>query len=243
VWHAAGAWIRPRRLVAAWLAEPGVRWRGGSRVEAIERRDALWHVLGASGTVLAQASLVVVAAALGSAPLLADLPAVHPVRGQVSWDLLGDAAAFAPTPVNGNGHVLPRVQLEEGLAWLTGSTYGHGDDDATIRQQDQLANLERLRSLLPDAAQRLEAGFAAGTVRAWSGVRCASGDRRPLMGELAPGLWVSTAMGSRGLTFAALCAELLAARLHAEPLPLPVRWAAALDARRHAGLRPSRAAP
>jgi tRNA 5-methylaminomethyl-2-thiouridine biosynthesis bifunctional protein len=35
-------------------------------------------------------------------------------------------------------------------------------------------------------------------------------------------------MGSRGLTFAALCGELLAARLHGEPLPLEQRQADAL---------------
>ena len=35
-------------------------------------------------------------------------------------------------------------------------------------------------------------------------------------------------MGSRGLTFAALCAELLAARLHGEPLPVERRLADAL---------------
>jgi tRNA 5-methylaminomethyl-2-thiouridine biosynthesis bifunctional protein len=175
--------------------------------------------------------------------LLADLAAVHPVRGQVSWNLLGDTPALAPTPVNGNGHLLPDVRLEAGRAWLTGSTYGRGDADGSTREADQLANLDRLRRLLPGAAARLENDFAAGTVRAWRGVRCASSDRRPLVGELAPGLWVSTAMGSRGLTFAPLCAELLAARLHAEPLPLPVRLAAALDARRHAPVTPSRAAP
>ena len=39
-------------------------------------------------------------------------------------------------------------------------------------------------------------------------------------------------MGSRGLTFAALCGELLAARLHGEPLPLPASLAGALDAGR-----------
>jgi tRNA 5-methylaminomethyl-2-thiouridine biosynthesis bifunctional protein len=63
-------------------------------------------------------------------------------------------------------------------------------------------------------------------------VRCASTDRRPLAGEVEAGLWVSTAMGSRGLTFAALCGELIAGRLHGEPLPLPARLAQALDPRR-----------
>ena len=35
-------------------------------------------------------------------------------------------------------------------------------------------------------------------------------------------------MGSRGLSFAALCAELLVARLHGEPLPVEQRLADAL---------------
>jgi tRNA 5-methylaminomethyl-2-thiouridine biosynthesis bifunctional protein len=53
-------------------------------------------------------------------------------------------------------------------------------------------------------------------------------------------------MGSRGLTFAALCAELLAARLHGEPLPLDRRLALALDATRHSnkiGIVESQPAP
>jgi tRNA 5-methylaminomethyl-2-thiouridine biosynthesis bifunctional protein len=40
-------------------------------------------------------------------------------------------------------------------------------------------------------------------------------------------------MGSRGLTWALLCAELLAARLHAEPLPLPNPLALALASDRY----------
>ena len=41
-----------------------------------------------------------------------------------------------------------------------------------------------------------------------------------------------TALGARGLTLAPLLAELLAARLNDEPLPLPARLVAALDPRR-----------
>jgi tRNA 5-methylaminomethyl-2-thiouridine biosynthesis bifunctional protein len=45
----------------------------------------------------------------------------------------------------------------------------------------------------------------------------------PLPSAQAAGVWVCSGMGSRGLTFAALCAELLAARLHAEPLAVEQR--------------------
>jgi tRNA 5-methylaminomethyl-2-thiouridine biosynthesis bifunctional protein len=66
--------------------------------------------------------------------------------------------------------------------------------------------------------------MAAKTVRLWSGTRCVTHDRLPLVGPLeaspSSGLWICTGMGSRGLSLAALCAELLAAYIHSEPLPL-----------------------
>lgn len=242
VWHGAAAWIRPRALVGAWLAEPGVQWRGRTRVDRIERCEGdRWQALDAAGSVLAQADIAVLAAALETAGLLpapADPAArpvrLHPVRGQVSWNLLDEGPALADHPHNGKGHFLPDVGLPEGRAWLSGSTYVHADRSRDERREDHLANLERLRLLVPEVAQRLAPQFEQAQVRAWTGVRCTSGDRRPLVGGIEAGLWICTALGSRGLTFAALCAELLAARLHGEPLPLPPRLAAALDVARPA---------
>jgi tRNA 5-methylaminomethyl-2-thiouridine biosynthesis bifunctional protein len=172
---------------------------------------------------------VVVAAAHASGPLLAGAVTTHPVRGQVSWALHdGSEAALPPFPVNGHGHFLPRVPQPEGTIWLTGSTYGRDDADAAVRSEDDAANLERLRELLPVVGEALAARFEDGSVRSWAGVRCVSADRRPLLGEVRPGLWVSTAMGSRGLSFAALCAELMAARVNGEPSPVEEPLAQAL---------------
>lgn len=235
-WHDAAAWIKPAALVNAWLAQPGIAWRGGAAVQRIAREGDAWSLRDAQGSEPARADLVVVAAALASAPLLHDRLALMPVRGQVSQGWCEADADLPPWPVNGHGHLLPRVPLGTGgttrMAWLSGSSYGRGDADASVRDADQAANLERLRQLVPRTAASLESQFARGAAAAWAGVRCASRDRRPLVGLLAPGLAVSTAMGSRGLTFAALCAELLAARLHGEPLPLPARLADALDVAR-----------
>ncbi len=231
-WHAAAAWIKPAALVDAWLAQPGIAWRGGVAVRGIARDTDGWRVTDAQGADCAHADLVVVAAALGSAALLDQRLTLHPVRGQVSWGRHDGAAQLPPWPVNGHGHFLPAVPLAGGMAWLSGSTYGRGEMETDVRAADQQANLERLGQLAPRAAADLQAQFARGEVHAWTGVRCASRDRRPLVGFLAPGLAVSTAMGSRGLTFAALCAELLAARLHGEPAPLPGRLADALNVAR-----------
>jgi tRNA 5-methylaminomethyl-2-thiouridine biosynthesis bifunctional protein len=236
IWHPQAAWVRPGALVRAWLSEPGIRFQGDTRVERLipvqpDRLDAApaWQAHDESGRVVANASLVVVAAALGSAHLTEGKLRLQPVRGQVSWGLHTATAPLPPFPVNGNGHLLTRIPLEDGLAWLSGSSYGHGELGTEVRQADHAANLARIRALLPAAAQALAPAFSSGTVRAWTGVRCASTDRRPLVGMLAPGLWALTALGSRGLTFSALCAALLTARVGGQALPLPADLAAALD--------------
>jgi tRNA 5-methylaminomethyl-2-thiouridine biosynthesis bifunctional protein len=229
-WHDNAGWIEPAALVRSWLRQAGVRFLGNCQVTAVRPEGTSWRVQPSAGAEPLTADLVVVAAALGSASLLEARVQVHAVRGQLTWAARrSEAGTLPPFPVNGEGHFLPDVPLLERGAWLTGSTYGRADADASVRGEDTSANLQRARTLLPAAAGSLDAAAAHGELRAWAGVRCAASDRRPLVGELAPGLWVSTAMGSRGLTFAALCAELLAARLHAEPLPLELRLARALD--------------
>ncbi|CAA9395376.1 MAG: tRNA (5-methylaminomethyl-2-thiouridylate)-methyltransferase / FAD-dependent cmnm(5)s(2)U34 oxidoreductase [uncultured Ramlibacter sp.] len=229
VWHAAAGWIKPAALVQAWLSQDGVQWKGRCNVTRLEQRQRRWHALAEDHKTIADGDLVVVAAAAGSAALLQGRLRLQPVRGQVSLGTGGSTPAWPAWPLNGNGHFLPSVPLAQGRAWLSGSTYVRGDTDLVHRHEEQLANLARLQALAPEVAEPLAAAFNAGQVAAWTGVRCASSDRRPLVGEIEPGLWANTAMGSRGLTFAALCAELLAARLHGEPLPLPAKLAAALD--------------
>lgn len=202
------AWISPAALVEAWLAQPGISWRGNARVASLDELDA---------------PLVVVAAALDSRELLGGRVALHAVRGQIMWGPRDASLELPAQPVNGNGHFIATP-----VAWYCGSTYSRGEEDTSIRDDDTAANMARLRDLLPSVAAQLEGH----DVRSWAGVRCASKDRRPVVGEVRPGVWVSTAMGSRGLTFSCLAAETLAARLHGEPLPVDARLAAAIDVAR-----------
>jgi tRNA 5-methylaminomethyl-2-thiouridine biosynthesis bifunctional protein len=202
------AWISPSALVHAWLAHPAITWRGNTRVGSA---DSL------------RSGLVVVAAANASQQLLGAAMGLNSVRGQIMWGSRDESLRLPPTPVNGNGHFIPTPH-----AWCSGSTYGRGDDDTSVRAEDTAANMARLRELLPSVAAQLESR----EIRSWAGVRCTSRDRRPLVGEVHPGLWVTTAMGSRGLSFCTLAGELIAARLHDEPLPVDSRLASALDVRR-----------
>jgi tRNA 5-methylaminomethyl-2-thiouridine biosynthesis bifunctional protein len=241
-WHHRAGWIKPARLVDALLAQPGVEWRGGVQVARLERDAATghWTVLDAQAQPLAQASMVVLAAGYASRLLAnAKLP-LQAIRGQMSWGLrqAADNSVFPDFPVNGNGSFIPAVPSGGQTMWLAGAGFQRDREDSAIDPQDQQANLERLQTLLPSVAARLAPSFQDGAVQAWAGVRCASPDRLPLVGPVDavrhPGLWVNTAMGSRGLTFAVLGGELLTAWLHGEPLPLENRMAQVLAPQRFA---------
>ena len=75
-----------------------------------------------------------------------------------------------------------------------------------------------------------------GELQAWASIRCTSPDRLPWVGpvdsENLPGLWLCTAMGARGLSWALLCADLLGSWAAGEPLPLKISHARALLAHR-----------
>ena len=237
LWHVQAGWIKPASLVKAWLASPGVEWRGDAVVSRWVRQDGQWQVLDAAGQELARAELLVLAAGYASRALAESSGkrlALQAVRGQVSWAWHepGIADALPPFPVNGYGGLIPAVPLAHAsgrLAWMTGSSFERDNASAETRPDDAQHNFSRLQTLLPAAAHQLADQFERGQVNAWAGVRCATPSHLPALGPLeGPDLWLCSGMGSRGLTFAALCGELLAARLHAEPLPLSRRLADAL---------------
>lgn len=264
VWHASGAWVRPAPFIAALVAPPEIAqritWQGDTEIARIERSGCDWVLLDANDTPRAQAPWVFLATGAGGASLCAPYFApqsLRPLRGQVLWGTLdGDTPALAPHPVNGHGYFIP----DAAGIWTLGSTFERGHTElpktAHALQQGQQEIAQRLHTLLPKVAQQLGPHLGVGTnadtptdsasakVQSWCGVRCAAPDRRPVVGaidaEALPGLWISTALGARGLAHALLCAELIAAQLHAEPLPLEAKLAQWLQARR---LHPSEPAP
>lgn len=244
LWHAQAAWIKPARLVQAWLKQSGVTFRGDTKVDRLQRAGTSWQLLDRDGKLLASASHVVLANAADAPRLLAplglatQLPTLQEIRGVMSSGLRqpGDENALPPFPVNGLGSLIPAVPTEDGLAWYAGATYEDATQSPAPASEHHRTNLDKLRTLLPAAAQQLAPSFTLETGRGWGGTRCVSTDRLPLVGPLQEGtqptLWISAAMGSRGLSFAMLCAELLVARLGAEPWPVEASLARALHARR-----------
>ena len=252
IWHHQGAWLKPAALINAWLRWPGVTFQGNSQVANLRRQDKVWELRNATGELLCCAERVVFANACGAFDLLQNmkqhhtdwsglwphLPAKQGMRGMLSWGLhqAHTAAQFPPFPVNGSGSVVPRIPSDRGEAWFMGSSYQPESQPERADQTNHIGNLAHLTQLLPSLAAQLAPAFEAGTLNHWKGTRCVTADRLPAVGPLEncaqPSLWLCAGMGSRGLSFSVLCAELLAAQFGAEPLPVEARLARNLNALR-----------
>jgi tRNA 5-methylaminomethyl-2-thiouridine biosynthesis bifunctional protein len=253
LWHAQACWLKPAALVQAWLAHPGISFAGSAKVAVLVRDGDCWQLHDQQGLVLGRSSLVVVANAVDSAALFqhaqddvrldADLQdkltALQAVHGTLSLGTYAEVIeGLPPSPVNGNGCFIPHLPGPRGEQWAAGSTFETDALLAADTRAQHAANMARLRQLVPLGEIDLADTLDRGPVQQWSATRCVTHDRLPLVGPVntgeapGPGLWLCIGMGARGLSFSALCAELLAARLGAEPLPIEFSLSRSLDCNR-----------
>lgn len=219
--------IQPEKLIGALLQTPGIECLD-VHVDRIQRRDGQWQVLDARGEVLAQASQLILAGAQGTQDILIRsqylepemrLAAMHPLGGEIT--LLPDTALAAGPRciVSGDGYVLPALDGQ----CVVGSSYIHGAQQVEPSLDGALGNVARAAGLLGQPG--LAEAFNISRVRAltgWAGWRAVLPGRLPAVGPVAhtEGLWTVTGFASRGLTWASLAGDLLAASLNGEPLPL-----------------------
>jgi len=253
LWHAEALWLKPQAFIRACLSTSGVTLRCEAAVQRLHFEAGQWQALDAQGQALASSELLVLCNAIDAARLLSQakdatadplspaarraLMGMRPKYGSISSGPAVDLPNPPALPVHGQGHFLPAVPNAQGLQWLAGAGF---EADAKASDADcHRANLARAAGLLPSLGGHLQAQYESGQLGLWRGQRCVSHDRLPLVGPTTTGgdagLWMCLAMGARGLTFAALCAELLSARLMGEPLPLPKRLARLLDVQRLQG--------
>jgi tRNA 5-methylaminomethyl-2-thiouridine biosynthesis bifunctional protein len=219
----AGAMVvRPAAILQAWLGETT-----RTRIAALEPSDGAWRLRGEDGELVAEAEVICVAAAMGSAALAPGL-SLTPVRGQSSF-----AARFAWNQATAFGaYAIPTRDLA-GDGVLFGATHDRGETTSEIRPADRDRNLLAVAAVLPSLAARLSRTPLAD----WSAIRATTTDYLPLAGPApgcGPGLLVLTGLGSRGFCLAPLLAEHLAAVVMGHPSPLPSPLAELVDPARFA---------
>ena len=252
--YPTGGWVEPAALARSFVERAGarVRFQGGTDVHTLRRHAERWEALDAQGRVIDAAPVLVVANASAAARLLpeARLP-LQTTRGQLSWIEVALAPPGLATrlPMAGAGYLLPP---HEGRI-VFGATSTPDDPDPDVRAVDHQANLAQLERLTARPC-RIEVSQLSGRT-AW---RCAAPDRLPVIGAVPalapqawagatrldqvrfvprePGLFVYTALGSRGITWSALGAQVLAAAIDGDDgvAPLEASLRDAVDPARFA---------
>jgi tRNA 5-methylaminomethyl-2-thiouridine biosynthesis bifunctional protein len=241
-WYPRSGWLRPASVCRALVAHPNIRLLEDCGPVALAREAQGWRVSYGDRQAHAAACVIIAAgtASVQMAPL-AWLP-VQAIRGQTTqlpstpdFDQLRAALCH-------EGYIAPARNGEHCI----GATFNLDDAEPTPRGDDHGDNLARLARAVPawrDILAELDPASLGGRV----GFRCASPDYLPLVGpvpdraaflrdyaalrknarqvlpirgDYLPGLYLSTAHGSRGLTSTPLAAELLASLICAEPAPL-----------------------
>ena len=249
-----GGWVQPAALARSFLQRAGQQsqLRCDCEVEGLRRSNRGWQLLNAQGQILEEAEVVVLANALQAARLLASvspqtLSTLQNVRGQIS-QLPSSTAGLPSTrlPLTGAGYLLPSWQGHT----LFGATSQPDDDDPGVRADDHQINLAQLAKLTQKPSVLSIATDAAQGRTAW---RCVAPDRLPVIGGVPqethklidqprliprwPGLFVYTALGSRGITWSALGAQVLTAWVTGCPSPVEASLLDALDPARFAARR------
>lgn len=246
-------WIKPNLLCHALLNHPNITVKTHSCVSSLRYQTLTrrWQLEGADG-VLAESPNVVIANSYHALTFeqVAHLP-LKPIRGQLSY--FRHEQVPLKTVVCGEGYIAPATQEPDGVVQSFGATFTLREQRPDVLQADHQGNLQSLSELLPS----YPAPHAAlETLGGRTAFRCSTADYLPLVGPVPdynafvdryrilgrnaragvneagsylPGLYVNVGHGSRGLAYAALAGELLAAQMSGDVLPVSRELATAVN--------------
>ncbi|EPM45386.1 bifunctional tRNA (5-methylaminomethyl-2-thiouridine)(34)-methyltransferase MnmD/FAD-dependent 5-carboxymethylaminomethyl-2-thiouridine(34) oxidoreductase MnmC [Pseudomonas syringae] len=245
LFYPEGGWVHPPALCHAQIQHANIRLIAHHHALELRRVDDQWQVW-SDAQLIDSAPVVVLAGAadIKQFSQSAELP-LKRIRGQITSLPQTGASAALRTVVCAEGYVAPARLGEHTL----GASFDFNSVDLTPNVADHLGNLTLLQEISADLASRLEAADRPPEqLQGRAAFRCTSPDYLPIVGPLADreafvqvyaalgkdarqvpditcpwldGLYVNSGHGSRGLITAPLCAELIAAWLDNEPLPLP----------------------
>ena len=200
------------------------------QIDTLVREDNHWLLTDASKKITIRADKVIVAAGLASKKILSSIQIklpLKPVRGQLSFFRVRPnskwAARLPHSIVCGDGYCIPASRLENGdMRWIVGSSFDENEADNQARYESDRFNQAQAACLLNydegDQSELMPDGQ-------FVGIRCVAGDRLPIIGALhqQPGIFVATALGSRGILWSALAAKLVADQVLAGDFALLMR--------------------
>lgn len=243
-WYPQSGWLRPGAVCRALVESCNIKVIENCGEVALEAGASAgqWCAM-AGSTTLATAPCAIVATGTAAATMeqLKWLP-LQAIRGQTTQLPTAPHYGELRTVLCHAGYIAPA----RAGSHCIGATFNLQDDEQSLRPGDHRSNLTKLAEAVPAWRSALEA-LDPETLDGRVGYRCASPDYLPMVGPVPdkpaflhnygplrknarqniaakgaylPGLYLTTAHGSRGLTSTPLAAELLASMICREPLPM-----------------------
>lgn len=255
-----GAWVYPRAWCETLIEHSNISFFPKHQVSHFEQHsDKQWAIETSQQTFNADAVIVCNASQAKSFKDLDFLP-TKSISGQVTQLSLADKQEPESFVLNkvlcGDSYVSPSHKSKINF----GASYRLGSDCEDVLAEEHKRNLEKLSEHFPSVSKQIQSlALDAQAPKGRASVRCTSPDYTPIVGPVCKhdkfltdfselkkskkwrffreaqfheGLYVNLAHGSRGLSSAPLCAELIAAMLNQEPWPLPQEQANLLSPNR-----------
>ena len=242
-------WINPRTLCATLSAHPNITLITGCEAQALNYDGEYWNI---SHRPELRAPVAIIANARDAKHFAqtAGLP-IKSIRGQVTYLPQTQATSALKTLVCSEGYIGPAVNGFH----CTGATFNLREETRELREEDHRTNLANLREPLASVVSGWD-DLDVAKLDGRAAFRCTLPDYLPLVGAVAneplmesdfaplrknsraaihrtghylPGLYINIGHGSRGLAYTPLCAQLLAAEINQEILPIPRDLANALN--------------
>lgn len=240
--HNAG-WLSPPALCRALLGHSGVSVQVNCGPLTPHYLGDHWCAIDSDGTVRAEGDVLIIAAGMSSLtlPALSDWLPLKPVRGQTTEFPAGEFPTLRRALCH-SGYIAPAAAGR----YSVGATFSLGDDACDMRTEDHRENLAALAAALPAWKRNIDR-LDPGTLGGHADLRATSPDYLPMVGPVPDraafiaqyaelgrdatlqlsdrastisGLYLSTGYGSRGLSYSALGAEVLASQICGEIPPL-----------------------
>ncbi len=242
VYFPKAGWIEPVSFCKSLLSHKNITLIKHTEAMDIQHNhgNPHWEVIDSSNHTLSATEALIICSGknLNFSPIQ-DLPSVA-IAGQTSLALSENKSHSLKTIIDHEGYITPPINDNRQL--LFGATYDLDSLDDSLSDKANQQNLNKLRKHLPDLADSLHNinnGHAA--------IRRVTPDRLPYLGAVPdlsrykkayadlhhgkhwkqypdahyhPNLFISAAYGSRGLTTAGLCAEILACMMNNEAIPV-----------------------
>lgn len=239
-----GAWVHPKAWCEALINHPNIQLFTEYHATNIQQLNTKqWQVEitqianSQVTSIIADALIVCSAHEAKNFPLLNFLP-TSPISGQVS--ALTNDKIQLNTVLCGDSYVTPCYQGQLNF----GATYRLKSTNCSITREDHNFNLNKLNDNFPSVGNQISSHEA---IQGRASIRCSTPDYVPIAGavchskvfkhrfsnlkkskhwrfyEKAPfleGLYLNLGHGSRGLSSAPLCSELIAAQINNEPWPV-----------------------